>query len=241
MSDETTTNLLLPFILAAQAQKHVTHNEALRLLDGLVQMAVLDKDLATPPGSPGDGDAYIVASGASGQWAGWDGDVALRADGAWLRLPAQPGWRAHVADEQALYMRIGAAWVAMLRAASVDLARGPNGATTGMAVLEELITGLSGASVDSSVVIPDRAIVLGVSTRTVTTITGAASYDCGIAGEADKFGATLGISAGSTNRGAIGPQAVYAPTPIRLSANGGSFSGGAVRIAIHCLTLGGPQ
>ena len=35
MSD-TTTRLLLPYILAAQAQKHVTHNEALRRLDGLV-------------------------------------------------------------------------------------------------------------------------------------------------------------------------------------------------------------
>ena len=32
MSDAT-THLLLPYILAAQAQKHVTHNEALRLLD----------------------------------------------------------------------------------------------------------------------------------------------------------------------------------------------------------------
>ena len=51
MSDAT-THLLLPYILAAQAQKHVTHNEALRLLDGLVQLSVLDRDLTAPPGSP---------------------------------------------------------------------------------------------------------------------------------------------------------------------------------------------
>jgi len=38
MSDAT-TNLALPYILAAQAQKHVTHNEALRLLDGIVQLS----------------------------------------------------------------------------------------------------------------------------------------------------------------------------------------------------------
>ncbi|WP_299364596.1 hypothetical protein [uncultured Paracoccus sp.] len=31
MSDAT-THLLLPYILAAQAQKHVTHNEALRIV-----------------------------------------------------------------------------------------------------------------------------------------------------------------------------------------------------------------
>ena len=59
MSDAT-THLLLPYILAAQAQKHVTHNEALRLLDGLVQLSVLDRDLTAPPGSPADGDRYIV-------------------------------------------------------------------------------------------------------------------------------------------------------------------------------------
>ena len=49
MSDAT-THLLLPYILAAQAQKHVTHNEALRILDGLVQLSVLDRDVTAPPG-----------------------------------------------------------------------------------------------------------------------------------------------------------------------------------------------
>ena len=98
MSDAT-THLLLPYILAAQAQKHVTHNEALRILDGLVQLSVLDRDLTAPPASPADGDRYIVASGATGDWAGWDLNVALWTDGAWLRLPPRTGWRAWVEDE----------------------------------------------------------------------------------------------------------------------------------------------
>ena len=68
-------NLLLPFILAAQAQKHVTHNEAIRLLDAIVQLSVLDCDLTAPPASPIDGDRYIVASGATGLWVGWDLNV----------------------------------------------------------------------------------------------------------------------------------------------------------------------
>ena len=68
---DTSTHLLLPYLLAAQAQKHVTHNEALRLLDGLVQLAVLDRHLTAPPASPADGDRYIVASGAVGAWSGW--------------------------------------------------------------------------------------------------------------------------------------------------------------------------
>jgi hypothetical protein len=83
--------------------------------------------------------------------------------------------------------------------------------------------------------IPDHAIVLGVSTRTVTAITGATSYDCGIAGETAKFGGSLGVAAGSTNSGVIGPQAFYNLTPIRLTANGGAYGGGAVRVAVHYL------
>jgi hypothetical protein len=42
------THLLLPYVLTAQAQKHVTVNEALRLLDGLVQLAVLERIRLTP-------------------------------------------------------------------------------------------------------------------------------------------------------------------------------------------------
>ena len=37
--------------------------------------------------------------------------------------------------------------------------------------------------------------------------------------------------------GVIGPQAFYADTPIRLTARGGNFTGGAVRIAIHLLIV----
>ena len=50
-----THSLKLPLLVAEQAQKHVTHNEALRALDAMVQLAVKDRDLATPPGAPSDG------------------------------------------------------------------------------------------------------------------------------------------------------------------------------------------
>ena len=109
---DTSTHLLLPYLLASQAQKHVTHNEALRLLDGLVQLAVLDRDLTMPPGSPADGDRYIVASGATGAWAGWDLNVAYWVDGAWMRLVPRPGWQAWVADEAAFLAWGGTAWAA---------------------------------------------------------------------------------------------------------------------------------
>lgn len=109
MSD-ITTHLLLPYILASQAQKHVTHNEALRLLDALVQLSVPDRTRTTPPVSPTDGDRHIVASGATGLWAGWDLNIAFWVDGVWMRLVPRPGWLAWIADEAAFVVWNGSAW-----------------------------------------------------------------------------------------------------------------------------------
>ena len=455
-----TPNLALPYLAAAQAQKHVTVNEALSHLDGLVQLSVISANLTVPPGTPGEGDRYIVGASASDAWAGWDNSVALYSGGAWLRLVPQTGWIAwdqevggiitfdattgwvaldtgtstfltlsdtpagfaghggkalqvngtetalefvvpasggggggltqlpvvngdfETGDITGWTITVGAAAVAdlvslgydaagansarngayvfsggeggsaqaqvtavqtvdisgdtsalywvtaelmknyadqdkpkitfeildagdvVLATASVtktdglvgitpvilslarpgnaatarltlDVTRGTgsnnnaaidnvvllgagsgaavtpgantsvaqsvSGATIGMHVAEELLAGLSGASVTSSITIPDRAIVLGVSSRTITAITGASSFDCGIAGELAKFGGSLGIAADSTNVGVIGPQAFYAATPIVLTANGGSFAGGDVRIAIQYLLPTAPQ
>ncbi len=107
---DSTPNLQLPYLMAAQAQKHVTHNEALRALDALVQLLVLDKDLASPPGSPAEGSRYIVAAGPTGAWAGQAAKIAAYQDGAWMFYPPGEGWLAWVADEDKLYVYSGTAW-----------------------------------------------------------------------------------------------------------------------------------
>jgi hypothetical protein len=104
------TQLAMPYLEAAQAQKHVTHNEALRVLDAVVMLAVLDRDLATPPGSPVEGDRYLVASGATDAWSGKDGKIAAWQDGAWSFHAAREGWRLWVADENILLVFDGASW-----------------------------------------------------------------------------------------------------------------------------------
>lgn len=96
---QTSPLLSLPYIQPAQAQKHVTHNEALRRLDALVQLSVESRALTEPPTSTGEGARFIVATGASGEWAGQDHAIALNAGGAWLFLPPNTGWQAWVADE----------------------------------------------------------------------------------------------------------------------------------------------
>src|SRR5690606_13620334 len=78
-----TPNLKLPYIAPAQAQKHVTHNEAIRALDALLHIAVEDRDLAEPPAEPAEGARYIVAEGATGDWAEQTNALAAFQDGAW--------------------------------------------------------------------------------------------------------------------------------------------------------------
>ena len=117
---DTTPNLALPYILASQAQKHVTHNEAIRALDALVQISVKDRDLAAPPGAPVEGDRYIVAAAATGAWSGHDGEVAAWQDAAWMFYAPAEGWIAWVADEDALLAFDGADWVTAAAAAALQ-------------------------------------------------------------------------------------------------------------------------
>jgi hypothetical protein len=103
-------NLQLPYVEAAQAQKHVTVNEALRRLDTVVQLAVRDRTRTAPPPNPGEGDRHIVAAGATGAWAGRAQQVAAYIDGAWVFFVPRPGWFTFVTAEQGIIYYTGSAW-----------------------------------------------------------------------------------------------------------------------------------
>jgi Protein of unknown function (DUF2793) len=109
MPDDTTI-LSLPLILPAQAQKHVTHNEALVALDLIVQLAVLNRTLTSAPALPSVGDRHIVSAGATGPWAGQAGRIALFSETGWQFTQALPGWRAHVLAEGQTAVFDGVAW-----------------------------------------------------------------------------------------------------------------------------------
>ncbi|WP_052699251.1 DUF2793 domain-containing protein [Hyphomicrobium sp. 99] len=105
-----TPNLALPYILAAQAQKHVTHNEAIRALDCLVQLSVESRTLTAPPASPAEGARYVVAASPTGAWSGNAGRIAAFQDGAWTFYAPKDGWVAWVAAESALVIYAAGAW-----------------------------------------------------------------------------------------------------------------------------------
>jgi hypothetical protein len=106
-----TSNIALPLMAAAQSQKHVTHNDALLVLDALVQLSVLNTTLTAPPGSPVDGDRYIIGSGATGAWAGKDLNVTYLSSGVWIFLVPKTGWTAYNLAANTLLTWNGTIWV----------------------------------------------------------------------------------------------------------------------------------
>ncbi|WP_315919360.1 DUF2793 domain-containing protein [Mesorhizobium sp. SP-1A] len=107
---ESTPNLDLPYLMPSQAQKHVTHNEALQLVDAVVQLAAISDVQKAPPATPAEGDRYIVAAGGTGEWSGWDGDIAAWIDGRWMRLAPRTGWRCWVQQDDKLLVRNDGTW-----------------------------------------------------------------------------------------------------------------------------------
>lgn len=111
MSEERSARLQLPLMQAGQAQKEIVHNEALTLLDMLVQGQAESAALATPPPTPSEGRCWIVAAGGTGAWAGRDGMVAGWTPGGWRFVSAPPGARLWVADAALMMRYDGAAWI----------------------------------------------------------------------------------------------------------------------------------
>lgn len=104
------TNLLaLPYIQESQAQKHITHNEALRTLDIMVQLSVLGIAEA-PPAAPTEGMRWLVAPAPTGDWSDEADRVAVFDGGAWTYLTPNTGWIAWNEAEATLLVWDGTVW-----------------------------------------------------------------------------------------------------------------------------------
>jgi len=232
-----TRRLALPLLDGAQAQKHVTMNTALTRLDALGAPGVLSRARSEPPTALVDGDAYLVSAGATGDWAGRDGMIAFADNLGWSFAAPQEGRRLWIEDERLEVMFDGAAWVTALGATEA-------GAATMLhaAVIDHA---LSAGPVSTTVpVIPDKAVVLGLTARVIAPLSGPGltTWRLGVAGGADRYGAGLGVGLNAWAQGVTGaPVAYYAPTPLTLEAEGGAFAAGAVRLCVHYFALTPPR
>ncbi|MFD1795827.1 DUF2793 domain-containing protein [Paracoccus aurantiacus] len=237
MSDQATSRLELPLVQAAQAQKHVTVNESLARLDGLVNLVLISSTQSSPPATVVDGVCYAVPTGATGDWLGQGGKIAIAVNGGWVFSDAHSGMQAFIKDQGAEAIFDGDIWVA----GAITLGRFGSAL---VARTDEMEVELSpGASVTTNLYIPTAAMVIGATGRVTATITGSlTSWKMGTAGALDRFGSGLGVQQGSWARGMLSqPFTYWNPAPVILSAVGGDFATGAVRLSVHWLELTLPR
>lgn len=232
-----TRRLALPLLESAQAQKHVTVNTALTRLDALAAPGAISRARSEPPSSPVDGDIYVVPAGAGGDWAGRDGMIAFADNLGWSFVAPQEGRRLWIEDERLEVVFDGVGWVAALGASEA-------GAAT-MLHARVIDHTLGAGPVSTTVaIIPDKAVVLGVTARVTAPLTGPGltTWRLGVAGGADRYGSGLGAGLNAYAHGVTGaPVAYYAPTPLTLEAEGGAFAAGAVRLCVHYFALTPPR
>lgn len=232
MSSET-TRLQMSLLQPAQAQKHVTVNEALMRLDGMVNLVLQSVSVATPPITVLDGQCWGVPAAPQGAWAGQAGRIAVGANGGWIFLTPTPGMRAHVADRGLGAIHDGTSWAV----GALSLGGGGSGLLAGMA--EGEVTLGTGSTATTTIFIPAGALVIGAVGRVTAPLTGALTgWRLGTAGALNRFGQGLGKQEGSWARGLLGsPMAYYAAEPLIITSEGGTFTGGRIKLAVHWLEL----
>ncbi len=229
---DNTSHLALPLIAPSQAQKHVTVNEALSKLDAAFQLSVLSASQINPPVAAAEGQAYLVPGAAVNEWVGHDGEVAFFLNGGWSFLTPLPGWQLWVQDVATRLTYSSGIWRDGVVASS------PNGADMRSEVLELDYTLAGGSASElTGLVLPSNASVFAVTGRVLTAITGSLSdWSLGVDGSETRYGDGLGLGVGAWLRGVTGqPVTYYNPTALKLSANGGTFASGSIRLAIHMI------
>lgn len=181
--------LKLPLVEAGQAQKHVTVNEALLRLDAVVQLVVVSATTTAQPGSPADGDVYLLPAGKTG--AAWgamaNGAVASWRDGAWEAISPREGWLAYAQDGNLLLRWSGTAWAAMGAGEVLTVSAGDRvlgRASSGAGAAEEIACTAAGrALIAGADAAAQRSALGAVGTADASTFTARQTIDIsGVAG-----------------------------------------------------------
>jgi hypothetical protein len=110
----STPRFAFPYIQTSQAQKEVTHNEALLMVDALVSLSLEDRHLSTPPVSPQNGQVWFINGAGSGAWNGQSNKLAHYDSGQWYFYVLPDGLRAWIKDEAVYFVYSGGSWSAFV-------------------------------------------------------------------------------------------------------------------------------
>lgn len=223
-----TARLALPYILQGQAQKEVTHNEALNRLDVFVNTLV-EGIIDTPPSTPNDGEIYIIGTNPSDVFNDHANELTQYTYGSWsFYKPIE--WMEVVLRDTGSRMRYNSgSWVE-----SSQFATGKSNAL-GIEQWEEYIT-LSGKSISTTSTIPDHSSVIAVNTWVTEDITGTNTFSIGVKDDLERYGSGISSTKDTTNVGmTYHPITYYYNTPIIFTAESSDFTGGIIKVSVHYL------
>lgn len=106
----STARFALPLLAAGQAQKEIWHNEALTLIDALLQPCAESAGADRPPDEPRAGQMWIVGGAPEESWAGRAGMLAIWTGGGWRFVEPRDGLRVHVREQGIDALHVEGGW-----------------------------------------------------------------------------------------------------------------------------------
>ncbi|MCT4635628.1 MAG: DUF2793 domain-containing protein [Rickettsiales bacterium] len=236
-----TGRLKLPYILQAQAQKEVTHNQALNILDVLVNTVAVSIS-NTPPDNPNEGDIYIAGTNPEGIFDGNANNLAQYTEGSWSFYQPLNYMEVMVIDESQKFTFIDNKWVALISVNTADndsdKTNSKNNETTSQLEIKQWQEDLEikGKVVTSKNVIPHHSLVIAVNIWVIEEVTGVPSFAVGVKDDPSRYGDKLRPNKDTTNIGmTYHPITYYYDTPITIMPNQMEFTGGVVRVSVQYL------
>lgn len=112
MPFDSTGRHQLPLLAVSQAQKELTHNEALARIDALLHPVVEDQRAAPPtPTNAEIGQCWLISSAATGEWADKAGQIACWIGGAWRYFSPVDAMRIRMKSEETDLIWSGHTWI----------------------------------------------------------------------------------------------------------------------------------
>lgn len=119
---DLTPRFAMPLLAAGQAQKELTHNEALTLADLLIAPVVVAVAPASVPASPAVGNGWIVGAAPQAPWDGQAHKLAFWTDGGWRFVAAPLGMTVWSIADQLPARRTESGWdIGQLAAATIRI------------------------------------------------------------------------------------------------------------------------
>jgi len=117
---------------------------------------------------------------------------------------------------------------------------GGQGQEFGVKLIQEIVDTTSGTE-QGTLALPANCLLLGVTARINTLVTGATGMTLGDAGSSTRYGTFSALTAGTTHHSGITPRYVSSAETVKVYGTGGSFTAGAVRVLAYIILLNAPD